>query len=247
MKLTIKTRIYCMTAIFVLMLVHGVVIAAPQIERKVSVVVFPFAVSSEVAGDKADVVAGNANDLMQSMIDGLDAANRYSVVPFISRNPGIQRAVSERRLSNEEVTQAVDTTLAGKNRALKCADMIGSELAVIGSIDKYAFDEGKSQVELMATIQIIEAGTGKTVNTVTMTERSTGKQGESEQSISGVAVRSLGNKLVASISGPAPEKPAANNIGQVVLERDPKSSSNKSGWGWAALGALIIGIAAGGQ
>ena len=247
MKLTIRTRIYCVIAVLGLMFVHSAVMAAQKIERKSSVVVFPFAVSSDAAGDKADVLAVDANDLMQRMIDGLEATNRYSVVPFISRNPGIQRAVSERRLSDEEVTKAVDTTMSGKNRALKCAGIIGSGLAVIGSIDKYAFVEGKSQVELIATVQVIEASTGKTVNTVTMTELSIGKEGDSEQSIAGVAVRSLGNKLVASISAPAPEKPAANNIGQVVLERDPKSSPKKTSWGLAALGALIIGIAAGGQ
>lgn len=228
--------------------------AAPPTERT-SVVIFQFAfVGSPESGGvtsavekSADEVGQHADDLCVLIGDGLTTNRFLSVVKFERGLATVQRAVREQRLTEKDADARLDTTPAGLAKARKMASLTGSQVAVLGSIDKYDYRQYKGEVEITATVQLVNVATGKIINTFTATGRAAGAADKpaDEIAVGSGAVYDVAEKLIADIvkvnpiEQISPEDLASYGYGQVI-EEAPRHKNR--GIITAMLGAVVLGF-----
>ncbi len=166
--------------------------------RRITALVFPFAASESIAPDKAILAAKCAEDLNTQVFAGLSASPRVTPVKFNAGSISIRRAIFEKTLSSVEIPKTIDTTVSGINIAGKCSSTVGSDYAVIGSIDRYDYRPELGRLEIGATLQLIDAGTGKVKNTVSVTSRSLHMPDDdgSEAALCTTAIRKAYDKLI---------------------------------------------------
>lgn len=90
----------------------------------------------------------------------------FTIINYTQSSPPISRIVKEGKIKAKEVSVPIDTTKAGAQKAQILASAMGVDCAVIGSIDSITVDNSKASV--MATVQLIEASTGKAINYITV-------------------------------------------------------------------------------
>ena len=229
-----------------------------QVEKQ-SIVLFPFAVSSDVAPDKAEYTALYAEDLSKMINDGFTESKRFSVYEYSPRIANIQRAVKEQKtvvINNElkiaftedEVKKPIDTSFAGTIKAQKLAEIIGIGCAVTGSIDRYEFQEDNGEAQLTVTLQFIDVANGKVKSAFTATgraSRDTEKKNQSEIAIGISATQDAAKKLLTDIGATKPEEIAVIQVATDKSESQP-SVHKKKGLLPAMILAAILGFALGG-
>ena len=201
-----------------------------QIEKQ-QIVLFPFAVSSDVDAAKVEYTTLYAEDLFTLVNDGLTASKRFLVFKYSPRIASIQRAVKEQKTTTDEVTsdtsssgtvkaqvftftedevkKPIDTSYSGTKKAQKLAEIIGISCAVTGSIDKYEFLEEKGEAQVTVTLQFIDTASGKVKSAFTTTGRAVrnpDKRNQSEIVVGISATQDAAKKLLSDIGAAKSEE-----------------------------------------
>jgi hypothetical protein len=202
---------------------------------------------TSAAQKDVDVLIQHADDLYTLIGDGLTANKFLSVMRFEPGLATVQRAVREQRLTEKDASARLDTTPSGLAKAQKMGSLTGSQLAVIGSIDKYIYRQDKGEIEMTATVQIINLMTGKVVSMFTATGRAAGSPDKpaDETAIGSAAVYDVAEKLIADIAKLDPnEEIPPEELPVYTTEQQPHKGSNK-GLIITMLGAVLIGFLVG--
>lgn len=194
-----------------------------------------------------ELVRQHADDLHTLVTDGMAGSKYISSVKFEPRLTAVQRAVKEQKFTDKEVLARLDTTPAGAAKAQKMAAWVGAEIAMIGSIDKYVYNPQKGDVELTATIQMIDVRTGKVVEMFTATGRGArGGDGSEvdEAAIGTAATYDAAEKLLGNIMKVNPEQGISAGDGGFapVASSAPTPQKKSKGLLPAMLGAALIGF-----
>jgi len=204
--------------------------------RKESLALFPLAVGSGIATSKVEYVQQYANDLFLLINEGLAETRCYSVVPFDPRVASVDRAMREQQITEKELAQPIDTTIEGAAKAQKLATLISANLAMIGSVDVYDFNESKGEAELTVTVQLIDVRSGK-VSTVAATGKGKGAQGGQTEEVAGVAATyEVAKKLLVDIAAANPVEATGIAVAQ------PSQAKKSRGLIPAMIGAIIVGF-----
>ena len=197
-------------------------ISAPV--EKQQIVLFPFAVSSDVDSAKVEYTTLYAEDLFTLVNDGLTVSKRFLVLKYSPRIASIQRAVKEQKavteysgtvkeqffiFTEDEVKKPIDTSYSGTIKAQKLAEIIGIGCAVTGSIDGYEFQEGKGEAQVTVTLQFIDTASGKVKSAFTTTGRAVrnpDKKNQSEIVVGISATKDAATKLLSDIGATKPEE-----------------------------------------
>lgn len=177
----------------------------PRRTQKEDVVLFPFSVDQRAASD-AESVGQCARDLFAMVSDGLADSESFAPITFEARLPCVQRAVREQRIGEKDALEPIDTSLSGIRRAQKLASLIGVRLAMIGSVDRYDFQEASGEAQLTATVQLIDVGTGKIEGAFMVTGRAArlpDQKAQSELAIATKATYDAAKKLLADMTSEA--------------------------------------------
>ena len=202
------------------------------------------------AASKADVVRGHADDLFALIADGLTVNKSLAVVKFEPRLACVQRAVREQRFTNKDVISRIDTTPAGIAKAQKMAALVGARIAVLGSVDKYDYSADKGEVEMTASVQMVEVATGRILNMFTATGRAAGaaKKPADEADIGSAATYDVAEKLIADMSKvSAAEQIAAEAVYNAEPANEQPQSRKNKGLLPAMIGAVLLGFLLGGR
>ena len=224
--------------------------------QKKTLMLFPFAVTTPEGSPQSEAAAQFARDLFSLVAEGIAANRAYSVIEFEPRIACVQRAVKEQKFQEKEVLSPIDTDLAGVARAEKLAKLTGTQLAILGSIDKYVYKAGKSdpgqpaapgQVEMAATLLLIDANSGKELYRFVATGEAA-MEDPNELTIGTAATYDLAEKLLSDINKQTIELTTAASQedapAPVVV-----SAPRKHDWGLlpAMVGAALLGFLVGGK
>ena len=201
-----------------------------------TVVVFPIdntaAAAAPQIGDR--LTAGIARDL------GMQAG--FQVITFSDRLPSIQRML---KLPDNgmSITGPFYTDRKAVANAIEIARTMSADEVLVGVIDKYKVSDDGA-VEIGATVELVDVGSGKTVRTVVVTGRS-GQAVAAVQASSSPkatpesqAVSDTAQKVASGISGVQPTQP----------KTAPASTVRKNStttWVVVGLIAIAIGLVAG--
>ncbi|HUV03556.1 MAG TPA: hypothetical protein VMX94_00445 [Armatimonadota bacterium] len=214
---------------------------ADDVLQKESLALFPFAIGSDVGASKQELIQQCAGDLLLLVNEGLAGTRRYSVVLFDPRAASVDRAVREKQITEKEIAQPIDTGVQGVAKARKLATLMGANLAMIGSIDRYDFNERKAEAELTVTLQLIDARSGS-FSTITATGRAAaveGKTGQGEEALGIGATYEVAEKLLAEVTAASLTQPTSPAVPQ------PSHSKKNRGLIAAMIGAIIVGFVIG--
>lgn len=229
---------------------------AADVLQKRTATVFPFAYIGMDAGDSESAGAAavyresvrqHANDLYTLLNDGLGGSKYLSVVKFEPRLSAVQRAIKEQKFTEKEMLAPIDTTPAGAVKAQKLGSMIGAEIAIIGSVDKYIYRPDKGEVELTTTVQMVDVASGRVVEMFTATGRGArGADKDVEESAIGTAAAyDAAERLLADIAkaGTSQEVVASGEgAGFTPVATAPEKPAKKKNLLPAMLGALLVGF-----
>ena len=202
--------------------------------QKQTVVVFPFAISNSIPASKTELIKQYADDLLTLLNEGLRETRQFSVLVFDPRVASIRRAITEQKLTEKEVSQPIDTTAEGAARAQKIAKLIGADVAMIGSVEEYSFNESSGEVTLTVSTQIIQVQEGD-IEPIVVTGRSKKTQDrpdQSEEALGVSATYDVAEKILANL---ASVTSAENST--LTPVKSPKSKSLVP----ALLGAMLLG------
>lgn len=238
------------------MLVGQAALGQSSLQDKKALMIFPFATPTMEAGAQADAVAQFSKDLFSLIGEGIGANRAYSVIKFEPRIASIQRAVKEQKCEEKDILTPIDTNPAGSARAKKLAQFTGTQLAILGSIDKYVYNAGKSgpgqpaapgQVEMSATLLLIDVNSGKELyRFVAMGQAS--MDDPNELSIGTAATYDLAEKLLTDINKATLEivtAPQEDVAPAPVMAAAPRKSDK--GLLPAMIGAALLGLLLGGK
>lgn len=228
-----------------------------SLAQKKTLMIFPYAIAGAQGRNPSDAVTQFSSDLFSLVGDGLAANRAYSVIKFEPRIASIRRAVKEQKIEEKEVLSPIDTDPAGKARAQKLAKLTGTDLAVLGSIDKYAYKAGRSQpgqpatpgqVDMGATLLLIDVSSGKELYRFIATGQSV-LDDPNELAIGTAATYDLAEKLLTDINKITLEVVAAGPEETTQAPVVVVTHTRKSGRGLlpAMIGAALLGLLIGGK
>ena len=226
---------------------------------KKSLMLFPLAVPAMQPGPQADAVAQFSRDLFSLVAEGVAANRAYSAIKFQPRIASIQRAVREQKCDEKEIVSAIDTDPAGAARALKLARFTGSQLAILGSIDKYVYEAGKSgpgqpaapgKVDMSATLLLIDVNSGKELYRFVSNGQAS-MDDSNEMTIGTAATYDLAQKLLTDINKATLEVVVADSAEEDIAAHPVVfvTETRKSGKGLlpAMIAAALLGLLIGGK
>jgi len=204
-----------------------------------AVVVFPFAVGSGVPVSKTELAKQYADDMLTLITEGLRQTQRYSVMLFDPRVASVRRAIAEQLMTEKEATQPIDTTADGAAKARKLTSLVGADVAMIGSIEEYTFNEKTGEAVLTVTAQMIDVQTGS-IEPVVVTgraKRAGDRSDQTEEAIGISAAYDAAEKILTSVASvSATELTGTPNHGHESVKPE-----KKKGLIPAMLGAILLG------
>ena len=206
------------------------------------VIVFP--VRNGIGEDKAQM----ADDLQVLLKESLSLIGRFSVMSCdMNSNVSLQRAVTEQKITPEDIKSGFSTDPQGVARAQKACQAIATDLGVISSLDKYSFDYATKEAKIEVTVQVVSGSPDAKPFAIAVTGIAAGKPDDQTQSESGIAIAALGDacdKILSEISTAINSAMLAEPVAQGQVS-SPKS--HKKGFLPAMLAALLLGLALGGK
>jgi hypothetical protein len=222
--------------------------AAPEATGKINlaqalkrtVLVFPFDVPMTVPD--RDEVRGLLTD---TALSRLLASNSYSITQYNRNLPTVARLHLDQALSDADVTEpfAEDNV-----KATKITKAVGYDVAFVGSVDEYQFNEADKSVAMTVSGRLLDVMTGKFVSTpvtLSVTSSKGGNAKETDRALE--AARNAGSqlmvKLVPNISQGVITTP--NKTPQAVPMNQGTGTPRKkrdNGWLW---GLLAVGLGLG--
>lgn len=209
---------------------------AADVIQKESLALFPLAIASDIDNSRAAYVQQYANDLLLLIGEGLTQTQRYAVVVFDPRAMPANRAVREQQFTEKEIAQPIPA-FGGVAKAQKLAALMGVNLAMIGSVDKYDFDKAKGEARLTITAQLIDVRSGKVGTVVAMGIGKGAEDSSQLEEAAGIAASyDAAEKLLAGVASANPTEPAGTPVAQ------PSHPKKSKGLIPAMIGAIIIGF-----
>lgn len=206
----------------------------------ISLIVFPIAGGSSFTSASAESVQRCADRLSEILNDGLSQSRRFNPIWFDSKIPTLKRAVEERKITEQELSEPFDTTVEGRTRACRLAQLLNAQIAVIGSVDAYEFREADSEVELTVTVQLIDVLTTK-FNTITASGHGKAVEpGLEEVDIANLAVYDVADKLLRDMVTISPQDLAGSSAPDEATEIVSRPRMGKQ-FITAVIGAVILG------
>jgi len=171
-----------------------------------TLVVFPFdqaAESKSPDGFGSDVAAG-----LRAM---LGQAEDYTVFLYTERLAPIRRAREDSSLKakDEWTPPFADASAEGRTKTLKLAQILGTDLFLVGSVEDYTVDMRTKTAQMTISAELFNGRTGKLVKTYLITGRSpeTAKAGEEEE-LRALAAGDAVAKLKSELTSPTTDTPA---------------------------------------
>jgi len=126
------------------------------------IVVFPFSTADTVTQANMGV------NMAHTLTSVLRATPGFEVSDYFKRHPSLQRAALEGGSLTEK--DLLDPSgIANKELANRIAKEMGADMALIGDIESYKYDPAGNTCEMMITAQLVDAKTGKVLNTPVVT------------------------------------------------------------------------------
>jgi len=123
-----------------------------MIAAKSALILFPVSVNPEITTGK-DLAKQHASDMLVLINDGLGSVKGLSVLVYDPHSPSVERAVKEQQFGEKEILDPPDTTPNGVAKARKLAALMGADMALIGSVDSYVYQEPKESVPIEISVQ----------------------------------------------------------------------------------------------
>jgi hypothetical protein len=167
---------------------------------------------------------GNVNQsLLTSFADSIKAqahaSGEYQVVEFSPHIASIARALTEQRLTDEDVRAPYDTT-----KATLLAKEMSADVFLVSSVEQYTYDKEKNTVSILLVGQLGDPKTGKLTATSTVTGTATDAVGgRNEDQLTTLAAIDAVNQLAKGLF------PMAG----VVVVKEKKKNKNLL---WVVLG-----------
>lgn len=258
MRMTIPRRLSLGTAALAAGLLAAVAAARPaiaapgqdatglatQAARK-SLLLFPVDVSATAVPNK-DEVSAILTDVVSSR---LDASGVYSVTRFSRALPTVARLHMDQLLTDADVQAPFSE---GNRKAIKVSKEAGYDVAFVGSLDSYEYNEADKQVTLVVAGRIVEAQTGNVVKNVIINTNSPKGGAGKEDEIALAAARSAGEQLMTRLA-PTVVRPVTPTTqpnttpGRSTGERKARKARTDWLWGVLAVGlGLGIGLSSSG-
>jgi hypothetical protein len=98
-----------------------------------------------------NVDAAVVDEVNTGLREGVIHSNAYSVMDWSKTSPPIQRAITELRLTEDDLQEPFDF-----DKATKLGSELGCDLVMVGSIEEFKYDEAGKKVELGLLVQIVE-------------------------------------------------------------------------------------------
>ncbi|MCC6444049.1 MAG: hypothetical protein IT210_11420 [Armatimonadetes bacterium] len=209
-----------------------VVMAQPMMNGGPSVVAFPF---ENTTGKGTDQLGSSLSAAIRATL-----SQQYAVYGFNPKSPSVERAVSENRLTRQDIAPPFDT-----DKAVKIGKEMGADLVMVGSIDEITYDPNAKTSSLTVTVQLVDVKTGTPAKTTAVTGRSKeGAQSADEGALMAQALDDVIAKTTQALgvekAAPAPgEQPKARGEKKPVT----KKARNRTATG-VLLGLLVILLAA---
>lgn len=228
-------------------LASGAVAAGEQTVKAhvLTVLLFPLDSSSDKNGPQV------ASDLSDFIRDGISAGKSFRVIEYSQRLPAVRRLVAMQPDNTGIAMGPFSSNAASISKAVSIGAATSADLVVVGSIDTYTFDAA-GKAEVMATIQVVDGVTGKSIRTTAVTGKAVKSANEpvDEASLMEAAVKDAGKKIVADITGAdysevAPPPVTADN-NAANTDNTNKKKPSKLPWLLLLAGVgLIAGLSGG--
>lgn len=215
--------------------------AAPRTPEPTSksVVVFPVESAQGVTNLRV------ADDLNTQLRDALSTYPGYRVVIYSERLPAVQRVVAMQPDKKSLLSGPFTPDQAGIQKAMSLGKSMSADLLVVGLVEKYVFNAESGTADITLKAQLLDATTGKSVQTVTITGRGVGKttrmEGVSESSVVRDAVKDTVRKFMKVVTGVDYQEPVQG--AQTVVS---SGKSKKQSWVPMLLLSLGVGLLLGG-
>jgi hypothetical protein len=215
-----------------------------QVVKK-TVLVFPFDMPADGPPNKDDV----SQLMTDTVVSRLLASGQYTVIQYHKTLPPVARLRLDQQLTDSDVAApfADDTS-----KATKIAKLVGYDVAFLGAVDEYTYNEADNQADVVGRGQLLDIKTGKTIGAPVILKASSAKGGTAKQPEKAMdaarAVGSqLGQKLIPIASTPVPVP--TNPVTKTPAKESQKKKHNNNGilYGLLAIGlGLGIGLATSG-
>lgn len=216
------------------------VLAAQEERPRQAVVLFPLAMSGSGSW------SGVATDLTAFVSKGLASSRQYVVIEYNDRLPAVQRLIQMQPEKKSATVGPFSDDPSSIEKAAMLANAMSADLFIVGTVE-YSFSEKDSVAQVVASLQVVDAKTGKIVDTVGVTGRATKPSDTAavgETAIASEAVKDAGRKIVKAITGKDyKESPAAME----PVTPSVRSKNSKKGWLPLLLLSLGVGLLLGGN
>jgi hypothetical protein len=189
-----------------------------------------------------------ASDLSNFVKDGLETSGKYDVITFSQRLPAVVRLLQLQPEMKAILTGPYSSDSTAIGHAVTLGKAVGADIVIVGSLDKYSVGADNS-TEASATLMMIDANTGKTLNSVVVTGHGTKPAykrvalvagGSSTESRQDDAVMDAGRKIVTSITGQ--QFASSQNSSSNPTAAQITGAHKKNNVSWAAILLASVGI-----
>jgi len=202
-------------------------------QRSAAVLVAPLENKTPTGGDEL------AQRVTHAIKTALDASGRAAVVSTSETSPSVKRAIEQgRKISADDVRPPWDA-----DKARRVGRELGADIALLGTIDEYAYDEGAKRVTISLSIQRLDVSTEDPPVSIGVTGRSADKPRPpaKEGTLMAEALDDAAVKVAeAVVGGGVVVKPAAK-------EKPARQGKKKNRWLIPLLAVVaVVAIASGG-
>lgn len=199
--------------------------AAKAVTPARTVLVFPL---DNLAGDASARVAEELGNYIKS---GIDASGVYRVVSYSEELPGIDRIVRMQPEKKAVLAGPFYGDAAAVSNAVSVGRELSADLMLVGSLDKCEMS-GSNVSQVVATVQLVDAQTGKNLKTVQVTGRAQkGGAGSSPTT----AVQDAGHKIVDGLVG-------YNYQDTATAQENPIPKKHSTAASWLGVLAFSVGV-----
>ncbi|MGB9587889.1 MAG: hypothetical protein ACPL7O_06870 [Armatimonadota bacterium] len=216
------------------------VLAAQGERPSQTVVLFPLAMSG--SGSRSEIAA----ELTTFVSKGVANSRQYIVIEYNDRLPAVQRLIQMQPEKKSATVGPFSDDPASIEKAAMLANAMSADLFVVGTVE-YSFSERDSVAQVIASLQIMDAKTGKIVDTVGVTGRATKPSDTAvvgETAVASEAVKDAGRKIVKAITGKDYKEPLA---AMEPVTPSVRNKNSKKGWLPLLLLSLGVGLLLGGS
>jgi len=158
-RLAASVAIMTITALVSPLFGSVAVLAQPMMNGKSSVVAFPF---ENTTGKGSEQLGPSLSVAIRSNL-----AQYYSVFAYSPKSPSVERAISENRLTRQDIAPPFDN-----DKAIKIGKEMGADAVMVGSIDEITYDPNARSASVTVSAQLLDTKGGTPIKSAAVTGRS---------------------------------------------------------------------------